>query len=36
MSTGIACVVTGDDGRSLFVKVVNGSDNPFALQLLTH
>ena len=35
MSTGIACVVTGDDGRSLFVKAVNGSENPFALQLLT-
>ena len=35
MSTGIACVVTGDDARSLFVKAVNGSENPFALQLLT-
>jgi hypothetical protein len=34
MSTGMACVVTGDDGRSLFVKAVNGSENPFALQLL--
>ncbi len=35
MSTGIACVVTGEDGRSLFVKAVDGSENPFALQLLT-
>lgn len=35
MSTGIACVVTRDDARSLFVKAVNGSENPFALQLLT-
>ena len=34
-STGIACVVTRDDARSLFVKAVNGSENPFALQLLT-
>ena len=35
MSTGIACVVTGDDARSHFVKAVNGSENPFALQLMT-
>ena len=35
MSTGIACVVTGDGSRSLFVKAVNGSENPFAMQLLT-
>ena len=35
MSTGIACVVTGEDARSLFVKAVNGSENPFALQLVT-
>ena len=35
MSTGIACVVTGDGARSLFVKAVNGSENPFAMRLLT-
>ena len=34
MSTGIACVVTGEDGRSLFVKAVDGSENQFAVQLL--
>ena len=34
MSTGMACVVSADDGRSLFVKAVNGSENSFALQLL--
>lgn len=35
MSVGIASVVTSDPGRSLFVKAVNGSENPIALELVT-
>ena len=33
MSIGIACVVTTATGTSRFVKAVNGTENPFALEL---
>lgn len=33
MSVGIACVVTAATGAARFVKAVNGTENPFALEL---
>ena len=33
MSVGIACVVTAATGTARFVKAVNGTENPFALEL---